>query len=72
MKYIIKVRPNGRFYMDRYYAAGLCRIGAVPPVLFVENMKHAFKTTSRSYAFFIRNYLTFHGHLAKVFRIKKK
>lgn len=72
MKYFIKVRQNGRIYMDRYYAMGSYPIGGVPPVLFVENIKSAFKTTFRSYAFFVRNHLTFHGHLAKVFKLKKR
>jgi hypothetical protein len=58
--------------MDRYYAVGSYPIGGIPPILFVENIKHAFRTTSRSYAFFVRNNLIFHGHWAKVFRLKKK
>lgn len=72
MKYIIKVAPPGKFTFDHYYAAGLVPFGGVPEIKFVKDRRWAFSTKSKSYAFFVRNYLIFKGSGAKVFKLKGK
>lgn len=73
MKYIIKISPPGSFNFPYYYAVGLLTpIGGVPEVKLVKDLRWAFKTKSRSYAFYIRNYFLFKGNNAKVFKLKGK
>lgn len=71
MTYIIKACPRGQFDFNSYYCTGSIPLGGVPEINFTKNKEEAFKTNSRSYAYFVRNYLIFKGNNAKIIKLKK-